>query len=81
MRYLAAGLILFVAASSGTAGAAQKVYEGSEAAALRCANIVALTAVALNDAGGIGDLEKDVMLGISFMMLGIAAVTFLRRRN
>ena len=60
---------MFVAASSGTAGAAQKVYEGSEAAALRCANIVALTAVALNDAGGIGDLEKDVMLGISFMML------------
>jgi hypothetical protein len=62
-------LVLASAVSAGTAGAAQKVYQGSEAAALRCANIVALTAVALNDAGRLGDVEKEVMLGISFLML------------
>lgn len=49
--------------------AAEKVYEGSEAAALHCANIVAFTGVSLNDAGKISDLEKEVMLGISFLML------------
>ncbi len=58
-----------IAIFSGSASAAQKVYQGSEAAALRCANIVALTAVALNDAGRIGEIEKDVMLGISYLML------------
>jgi hypothetical protein len=64
-------LVLAVAVVlSGTgAGAAQKVYEGPEAAALRCANIVAMTAVALNSAGRLSDLEKEVMLGISFLML------------
>lgn len=51
------------------AGAAQKRYEGSEAAALRCADMVALTAVALSDAGRIGVPEKEVMLAISFLML------------
>lgn len=54
---------------AGQAPAAQKTYEGTEAAALRCANIVALTGVALNDAGRIGDTEKEVMLGISFLIL------------
>lgn len=49
--------------------AAQKRYEGSEAAALRCANMVALTGVALADAGRIGEPEKEVMLAISFLML------------
>jgi hypothetical protein len=50
-------------------GAPAKVYEGSEAAALRCANVMALTAVALEDAGRIGEIEKEVMLGISFLIL------------
>ena len=55
--------------AAGPAPAAQRVYEGSEAAALRCANIVALTAVALHDAGRLGEVEKEVMLGISYLML------------
>ena len=48
---------------------AKRVYEGREAAALRCANTVALTAMALSRADMIDDLEKDVMLGISISML------------
>jgi hypothetical protein len=68
-RGLFASLIFAVCTACGAAAAAQKVYEGSEAAALRCANIVALTAVALNDAGRLGEIEKEVMLGISFLML------------
>lgn len=51
------------------ASAAQKRYEGSEAAALRCANMVALTGVALAESGRIGEPEKEVMLAISFLML------------
>ena len=50
---------------SGGAAAAPRVYEGQEAAALRCANTVALTAVALSRAGMIDEVEKDVMLGVS----------------
>ncbi|MEM9575971.1 MAG: hypothetical protein AAF999_03040 [Pseudomonadota bacterium] len=69
MRNGLGALGLCVAISAGTAGAAQKIYEGTEAAALRCANIVALTAVALSDAGRLGEIEKEVMLGISFLML------------
>lgn len=60
---------VLVCAMAGPVPAAQKIYAGSEAAALRCANIVALTAVALNNAGRIGDAEKEVMLGISFLIL------------
>ena len=48
---------------------AQKVYEGREASALRCANTLALTAVALSNAELIEDTEKDVMLGITIRML------------
>ena len=51
------------------ASAVPKVYEGTEAAALRCANTLALTAVALSDAGRLSDVEKEVMLGISFLIL------------
>lgn len=58
---------LFLAAAPALADA--KKYEGQEAAALRCAHIMALTAVALSDAGGIGEAEKEVMLGISFLIL------------
>lgn len=53
----------------GPASAQFKVYEGEEAAALRCANTLALTAVALADAGRMGEPEKEVMIGISFLML------------
>ncbi|MEM6566306.1 MAG: hypothetical protein AAF665_17760 [Pseudomonadota bacterium] len=51
------------------ASAQSKVYEGSEAAALRCANTLALTAVALSDAGRMDEPEKEVIIGISFLML------------
>lgn len=48
---------------------AQKIYEGEEASALRCANTLALTAVALSSSGLIEDAEKDVMLGITIRIL------------
>ncbi len=62
-------LLVSMALAGWPAAAAQKRYEGSEAAALRCANMVAMTAVALSDTGRIGESEKDVMLGISFLIL------------
>lgn len=69
-RVLKAFLVaLTLALPMGAAQSAEKIYSGSEAAALRCANIVALTGVALNGAGRLGALEKEVMLGISFLML------------
>ncbi len=55
--------------TAGAGDAAEKIYAGSEAAALRCANIVALTGVALNGAGRLSEIEKEVMLRISFLML------------
>jgi len=48
---------------------AQKVYEGREASALRCANTLALTAVALSAADLIQTIEKDAMLGITVRIL------------
>lgn len=47
----------------------QRVYEGSEAAALRCSNTLALTAVALAASGLMEDTEKEIMLGITIMIL------------
>lgn len=61
-----AGLILWAADA---AAAQQKVYEGEEAAALRCANAMALTAVALSDAGLMEDPEKEIMLQITVLIL------------
>ena len=66
MRYLLA-IVLCIAATA--LPAAQRVYEGREAAAIRCANTVALTAVALSSVSLIDAVEKDVMLGISVSML------------
>jgi hypothetical protein len=51
------------------ATAAPRIYEGREAAALRCANTLALTAVALSAAELIGEGEKNVMLGITVRIL------------
>jgi hypothetical protein len=55
------------------AGSAQevegKVYSGREASALRCANAVAFTAVALDSAGLLSPGEKDVMLGVTILIL------------
>lgn len=50
-------------------GQAAQVYEGSEAAALRCSNTLALTAVALSGAGLISVREKEVMLGVTVLIL------------
>lgn len=54
---------------TGLPAQAQKVYDGREASALRCSNTLALTAVALSQAGLIEDAEKDVMLGITIRIL------------
>lgn len=65
MRVLA--FLLLMGASS--ASATQRVYEGEEAAAIRCANMMAMTGVTLNAAGLMGDPEKDVLIGISILIL------------
>ena len=54
--------------ASGAAGQT-RVYEGPEAGALRCANMMALTAIVLSDTDRMGEPEKDVMIGISFLIL------------
>lgn len=62
-------LILILALFASNANAAQRVYEGDEAAAIRCANMMAMTGVTLNVAGLMGDPEKDVLIGISVLIL------------
>lgn len=69
MRAAVFALLCSVALGWPAAEAASKRYEGTEAAALRCAHIMALTAVALSDTGRIGEPEREVMLGISFLIL------------
>ncbi|WP_298857589.1 hypothetical protein [uncultured Sulfitobacter sp.] len=49
--------------------AGQRIYEGDEVAAIRCANMMAMTGVTLNGAGLMGDSEKDVLIGISVLIL------------
>jgi len=46
-----------------------RVYEGTEAAALRCANTLAMTALALSRAELIGDAEKTIMLDVTLLIL------------
>jgi hypothetical protein len=65
MRFLSLVLILL----AGHAAAAQKVYEGEEASAIRCANMMAMTGITLNQAGLMGDTQKDVLIGISILIL------------
>ena len=60
---LLAGLI-FVAPA-----ALARVYKGDEAAALRCANTIAYTAILLSQAELIGPDETKVMLGITVLIL------------
>lgn len=62
-------LALFLMLVAGTASAAQRVYEGDEASAIRCANMMAMTGVTLNRAGLMGVPEKDVLIGISVLIL------------
>ncbi len=62
-------LVLVLALVAGGAAAAQRVYEGEEASAIRCANMLAYTGVTLNRAGLMPAEEKDVLLGISVLIL------------
>lgn len=66
MRGFAFAIAILCCAS---AAQAKRVYSGDEAAALRCANALALTAVALGRTGQLSKVESDVMLGVSVMML------------
>ena len=65
----AAAAMLAVALAAGAPAQAQKTYEGSEAAALRCSNTLALTAVALAGAELISQAEKEVLLGVTVLIL------------
>ncbi len=69
MRVLTQTLACVLMLVAGSVSAAQRVYEGDEAAALRCANMMALTGVTLNRAGLMPDEEKDVLIGISILIL------------
>lgn len=62
-------LLLIALMAATPVSAAQRVYEGEEASAIRCANMMAFTGVTLNGAGLMGDAEKDVLLGISILIL------------
>lgn len=68
-RNAAAAACLSVTLGAAHPAQAARVYEGQEAAALRCANTLALTAVALSRAEMITVEEKDVMLGVSILIL------------
>lgn len=63
------GLIFALVMVAQPLAAAQRIYEGEEAAAIRCANMMAFTGVTLNRAGLMGDAEKDVLVGISILIL------------
>jgi hypothetical protein len=56
-------------AALGSSATAERTFSGSEAAALRCSNTLALTAIALNRAELIGVQEKDVMLDVTLRIL------------
>jgi hypothetical protein len=62
-------LALWLCLAAVPLSAGQKVYEGDEAAALRCANTLAFTAVALAETGRLGEPEKSVMLQITVLIL------------
>lgn len=68
MRFMIFALVV-LAMPIPAASAAQRVYEGEEASALRCANMMAFTGVTLNRAGLMGEDEKDVLIGISVLIL------------
>lgn len=69
MRLAAIILSLIIFSPLLAAEPESKVYAGEEAAALRCANTVALTAVALSEEGKLPEAEKKVMLGITVLIL------------
>ena len=69
MRHLVRATLFGFLCSVAAAANAEQTYEGSEAAALRCANTLALTAVALASGKLIDEREKDAMLGITIRIL------------
>lgn len=62
-------LVLVALLAATPVSAAQRVYEGDEAAAIRCANMMAMTGVTLNGAGLMDEPQKDVLIGISVLIL------------
>lgn len=62
-------IVLCAALLCATPALAARTYEGDEAAALRCANMMAYTAVTLAREGMIGQEEKEIMLGITVLIL------------
>ncbi|WP_299557803.1 hypothetical protein [uncultured Sulfitobacter sp.] len=62
-------LLSVAAPSAAVTPVGQRVYEGEEAAAIRCANMMALTGVTLHRAGMMSRAEKEILLGISFLIL------------
>lgn len=69
MKVAASLIALGILVCPFAASAQAKTYDGEEAAALRCANTLAFTAVALEGAGRLGEPEKEVMLGITVLIL------------
>ncbi|QUJ75138.1 hypothetical protein KDD17_08850 [Sulfitobacter albidus] len=71
MRRAALGAVVLLLSGPAIAQAevATRTYEGREASALRCANMMAFTGITLNRAGLMADAEKDVLLGISVLIL------------
>ncbi|ABG33035.1 hypothetical protein CEP88_07295 [Roseobacter denitrificans] len=68
MKRFCCAFLLTISCAAG-AMSQTRVYEGTEAGALRCANMMALTAIVLSDTDRMGEQEKDVMIGISFLIL------------
>lgn len=69
MRYRAALTAFVFGVSLAAPGHAARTYEGSEAAALRCANTVAYTAVLMESAGLIPREQQQAMLQVTFLIL------------
>jgi len=66
---LIARLALIAALLCAGAAVSARTFTGEEAAALRCANMMAYTAVTMARADMIGEGEKNVMLGITVLIL------------
>lgn len=60
-----ASVVLILAATAGVA----RTYEGREAAALRCANLMAYTAVLMESAGQIPKNQQKAMLQVTILIL------------
>ena len=66
MKHLGLSLALLLA---GAIGAHARIYEGSEAAALRCADMLLIAVVELENRGELPEVQRDVMLLIAASIL------------